>query len=55
MNKVVRYICLFVCLCSYTSIGNLWILILFIYRFIRETYSEYYYFPDICQMRTKKL
>jgi len=46
INKVVRHI--FVCLCSYTctSIGNIWILILFVYRFISETYSEYYYFPD---------
>jgi len=24
----------------YTSIGNIWILILFVYRFISETYSE---------------
>jgi len=39
MNKVVRHI-LFVCLCSYTSIGNIWILILFVYRFISGTYSE---------------
>jgi len=37
MNKVVRHI-LFVCLCSYTSIGNIWILILFVYRYIIETY-----------------
>jgi len=51
MNKVVQHN--FVCLCSYTSIGNIWILILFVYRFISETYSEYYYFPDVCQMRTK--
>jgi len=45
MNKVVRHI-LFVCLCSHTSIGNICILILFVYimyRFISETYSEYYY------------
>jgi len=39
MNKVVQHI-LVVCLCSYTSIGNIWILILFVYRFISETYSE---------------
>jgi len=39
MNKVVRHI-LFVYLCSYTSIGNIWILLLFVYRFISEKYSE---------------
>jgi len=39
MNKVVRNI-LFVYLCSSTSIGNIWILFLFVYRFINETYSE---------------
>jgi len=38
LNKVVWHI-LFACLCSYTSIGNIWILILFVYRFISETYS----------------
>jgi len=39
MNKVVRHI-LFVYLCSCTSIGNIWKLFLFVYRFISETYSE---------------
>jgi len=31
MNKVVRHI-VFVYLCSCTSIGNIWIMILFVYR-----------------------
>jgi len=39
MNIVERHI-LFVYLCSYTSSGNMWILFLFVHRFIRETYSE---------------